>query len=103
MEFLLFYEKVPDYAERQIPWQTAHREHVEAAATQGDLLLAGSMENPTDGSALLVFRTETPAPAEAFARTDPYVIHGVISRWWIRPWDVVAGTLARVSVETPRN
>jgi len=102
MYFLLFYEKAPAYAERQIPWQTAHREHVMAAATQGALLLAGSLENPTDGSALLIFRADTSAVAEAFALADPYVIQGVISRWWIRPWDVVAGSLVHANAETPK-
>jgi len=43
------------------------------------------------GCALLVFRGETPAVAEGFARADPYVRHGCVTRWKVRPWTVVIG------------
>ena len=94
MFYVLFYEKVPDFATRQVPWQTVHRDHVVKAADCGDLLLAGSLGDPVDGSAVLIFRTNSPAVIESFAAADPYVINGIISRWWIRPWDVVAGVHA---------
>jgi len=29
--------------------------------------------------------------AEDFARTDPYVLNGLITSWRVRPWTVVAG------------
>ncbi len=91
MFYLLYYEKIPDFAERQVPWQTAHREHVVKAANDGDLILAGSLGDPTDGAAVLLFRTDSPAPIENFASSDPYVTAGIVARWWIRTWDVVAG------------
>lgn len=96
MFYLLFYEKGPDFAERQSPWQIAHRDHVVKAADRGDLLLAGSLGDPVDGSAVLVFRTDSQKIVEDFAAADPYVINGIISRWSIRPWDVVAGSARSV-------
>jgi len=28
---------------------------------------------------------------EAFARNDPYVTNGLVTRWEVRPWAVVVG------------
>jgi uncharacterized protein YciI len=38
-----------------------------------------------------VFEADTASVAEAFVRRDPYVAHGVVTRWRIRPWTVVVG------------
>jgi uncharacterized protein YciI len=29
--------------------------------------------------------------AEEFAKNDPYVKNGLITRWWVREWTVVLG------------
>lgn len=91
MHYLLFYEKAPDYAVRQGELQHAHLEHVSAAARGGELVLAGSLLDPNDGAAVLVFKAESRSVAEAFARADPYVIHAVVNKWWVRGWDTVVG------------
>lgn len=103
MHFLLFYEKVSDFENRQPPFQASHREHVHQAAAAGSLLLAGSLGTPNDGAAVLLFESPTSAVAENFAATDPYVIHGIIARWWIRSWDIVAGTSVETKFGEPRN
>jgi hypothetical protein len=41
--------------------------------------------------AVLLFRAESPAVAERFAAADPYVRHGLVTRWWVRPWTTVVG------------
>lgn len=43
----------------------------------------GRLANPPDG-AVLLFKGDSPAPAEAFARADPYVLNGLIARWRVR-------------------
>jgi uncharacterized protein YciI len=91
MHYLLFYEKVSDATERQKPHQAAHLEHVRQAARTGELILAGSLADPEDGAAVLLFESASPASAEAFAAADPYVCHGIISRWRVRAWHTVAG------------
>src|SRR4051812_46716118 len=91
MHYLLFYEKVAGYAERQQPLHPAHVEHVLAAARRGEVVLAGSLADPADGAALLLFEADSPAAAEAFARADPFVTGGVISRWRVRAWQTVVG------------
>ncbi len=48
------------------------------------------MSEPADG-AVLVFRSDDAAAAENFAKNDPYVLNGLISKWTVRPWTVVIG------------
>lgn len=91
MHFLLFYEKVPDYAAREPAHQAAHRTHVLAAVARGELVLGGPLNDPTDGSNVLLFRSDSAATAESFAAADPYVKHGIVNRWHVRPWQTVVG------------
>ncbi|MBM4134174.1 MAG: hypothetical protein FJ245_10430 [Nitrospira sp.] len=91
MHFLLFYEKAPDHAARQGPLQAPHLAHVQAAVRRGELALAGSLLDPNDGAAVLLFKADGPAVAEAFAKGDPYVTQGIVNKWWVRKWDTVVG------------
>lgn len=91
--YLLFYDVADDYMERRAAYRPQHLEKAWAATAAGALVLAGALEDPPDG-AVLVFRGDSPAVAEDFARTDPYVLNGLITRWRVRTWNTVAGELA---------
>ncbi len=91
MHYLLFYEKAPHYAEREPAHQAAHRAHVFAAVARGELLLGGPLAEPTDGANVLLFQSDTATIAEAFAKADPYVQHGIVNHWRVRPWQTVVG------------
>jgi len=88
--YVLEYDVVDDYANRRMPFRQFHLQKVRDAQARGELRLAGALNDPPDG-ALLVFRSDSPSTAEDFARTDPYVINGLITSWRVRPWTVVAG------------
>ena len=90
MHYLLFYETVPDHEERRKPFRAAHLEHARAAVTRGELVLAGAFAKPMDGAALL-FRGDSPAIAEQFAKSDPYVTNGLVTKWHVREWTTVVG------------
>lgn len=94
--FLLFYEVVPDYEERRKPLRPAHFEHARAAAARGDLVLGGAFANPIDG-AVILFRGDSQAAAAEFAKTDPYVVNGLVKRWYVREWTTVVGDGASVN------
>jgi uncharacterized protein YciI len=96
VHYLLLYDVVPDYVTRRVPLRAAHIAHARAAVARGELVLAGALANPPDG-AVLLFRGESPAAAEAFAAADPYVLNGVVTKWRVREWTTVVGPLA----ETP--
>lgn len=96
MHYLLFYEADSDYGERRVPFRSAHLQHARQAVARGELVLGGALASPIDG-AVLLFRGDTPAAAEGFARTDPYVVNGVVTKWYVREWTTVVGRDA----ETP--
>ena len=90
MHYLLFYDVVPDYAERRVPFRAAHLAHAWAAVERGELVLGGALADPVDG-AVLLFQCDSPAAVEAFAAGDPYVRNGLVTRWRVRAWTTVVG------------
>jgi lipoprotein signal peptidase len=54
------------------------------------LILGGALKDPVD-AAVLLFRGDSPEPAERFAREDPYVQNGLVTSWQVRPWLTVVG------------
>jgi hypothetical protein len=90
VHWLLLYDLVDDYLERRGPLRDEHLALARAAEGRGELVLAGALSDPPDG-AVLVFRGDTPAAAEAFAAADPYVARGLVTGWRVRAWTVVIG------------
>jgi uncharacterized protein YciI len=90
VHYLLFYDLVDDYAERRSPYRAEHLALAEAAVERGELMLAGALADPIDG-AVFLFQGEGPAAAEAFAKNDPYVQHGLVTLWQVRKWPTVVG------------
>jgi len=88
MRWVLIYELVDDYVERRAVLRAEHLELARAAHDRGELLLAGALADPYD-RALLVFASEQPDVAEAFARADPYVTNGLVTSWTVRRWNEV--------------
>ena len=97
MHYLLFYDVVADYAERRLPLRAAHLAYAARAVARGELVLAGALAHPVDG-AVLLFRGSSPAVAEAFAAADPYVKHGLVTKWRVREWTTVVGSDAAVQL-----
>jgi uncharacterized protein len=93
MHYLLFYEAADDYVTRRGQFRDAHLTLGWQAADRGELVLGGAFANPVDG-ALLLFKADSPQVAEDFARNDPYVLNGLVKRWYVREWTTVAGTSA---------
>jgi len=90
MHFLLFYEVGEDYVARRGEFRNAHLELAWAASGRGELVLAGALADPIDG-AVLLFKSDSPAIAEDFAKVDPYVTSGIVKRWHVRQWNTVVG------------
>ena len=97
--FALFYDVVDGFTDKRAPYRPAHLELARAAASRGELVMAGALAEPA--GALLVFRAAGRTTAEAFARTDPYVQSGLVTRWTVRPWNVVIGHDAAESPAGP--
>jgi uncharacterized protein len=93
MHYILFYEVADDYMARRAPLRQDHLNLIRAAYDRGELVIAGALADPADG-AVLVFRAQD--PAEAFAKSDPYVRNGLVKSWRVRKWATVIGDGASV-------
>jgi len=95
--FLMFYDFAADYLERRPAFREEHLAKAWAAHARGELVLGGALADPVDG-AVLLFTGESPSAAESFAREDPYVLNGLVTRWRVREWKMVAGETAAASL-----
>jgi uncharacterized protein YciI len=95
--FLLFYDVANDYLERRAHFRSAHLEKAWAASADGTLILAGALADPVD-AAVLLFAAPDKAVVEKFAKTDPYVLNGLVTHWRVREWTTVAGSGAMTPV-----
>jgi uncharacterized protein YciI len=91
--FLLFYEVSGDYLERRPQFRAEHLKLAWEAHERGEIVIAGALADPPDG-AVLMFQAEDSSVPERFARADPYVDNGLVSRWYVREWTTVVGDLA---------
>jgi len=89
MHLVLEYALADDYLERRAALREEHLALAREAHERGELLLAGALPDPYD-RALLVWTTPREV-VEEFAARDPYVVHGLVTGWTIRPWNVVVG------------
>ena len=89
MHLLLEYTLADDYLERRAALRDEHLALAREAHDHGELLLAGALPDPYD-RALLVW-TAPRDVVERFAAADPYVTNGLVTRWTVRPWNVVIG------------
>lgn len=93
MHYLMFYDLAPDYLQRRGDFREVHLALARAAVDRGELVLGGALADPAD-HAVLLFKADSPAVAEAFALADPYVKEGLVQAWRVRPWTTVVGALA---------
>jgi uncharacterized protein len=89
--YALIYDVIDDYVEQRQQFRHLHLAVAQDATERGELILGGAFGDPVDG-ALLIFRGADSSVAEDFARNDPYVVNGLVTRWRVRPWSVVIGT-----------
>ena len=87
MKYVLFYESGPDVAANAPPHFPAHKAHLDEFHQRGDLLMVGTFGDPQSQGSMSVFRSRE--SAEEFAKSDPFVLHGVVRRYEVRDWNEV--------------
>ena len=97
MHYLLLYDLSPDYLERRVEFRKEHLALAWDACSRGELILGGALADPVDG-AVLLFQCSSPDTVERFVAADPYVQHGLVTRWRVRPWNTVVGENATAPV-----
>ncbi|HWA00873.1 MAG TPA: YciI-like protein [Caulobacterales bacterium] len=95
--FVVFYDYVADFREKRAPHRAMHLAHANASAARDELQLGGAFaDDPPMG--MLLFKAEAASVAETFARTDPYVLQGVVISWRVREWVSVVGPQALTQI-----
>jgi uncharacterized protein YciI len=87
VKYVLLYESADNVAARAPAHFPAHRAHYQEFHAQGTLLMVGTFGNPQEQGSMAIFATRE--AAEEFARTDPFVLNGVVRNWQIREWNEV--------------
>ena len=90
MKYVLTYESIEDFGPLFEQHGEAHMKHIADYHQRGELLMIGPLQEPFNGDGLSIFASQE--SAEAFAKDDPIVVHGVIKNWNVRPWrEVLSG------------
>lgn len=85
MKYVLFYESADDVHAKAPTHFPAHSEHGKRYHDDGTLVAYGPFGDPQEEGSMAVFTTRE--AAEEFARSDPFVLNGVVRNWTIREWD----------------
>lgn len=97
MHYLLIYELVDDYIDRRAEFRNEHLTLAWKSQEEGNLVLGGALNDPAD-SAVLLFKGNSSAAAEEFAKNDPYVKNNLVKKWNVRLWTTVVGKEASTPV-----
>jgi uncharacterized protein len=84
LKYVLFYESSADVQAKAPTHAPAHRALFEEFRSRGTLLMIGAFAVPAEG-AMAIFTTLE--AAREFARQDPFVLNGVVSKWYVREWN----------------
>jgi uncharacterized protein len=84
--YILFYDYVEDILERRVAHRDAHLAQVQAGKDDGRILMAGPLNDPPTGAAIVFADRDA---AEAFAQADPYVANGLVTNWRVDLWMLV--------------
>jgi hypothetical protein len=98
--YALIYETVDDYVARRAEFREQHLLIAREYRDRGELIFGGAFDDPVD-RALIVFRADNISKVQEFARTDPYVVNGLVKKWEVRPWKVVVGQEQHASSTVP--
>ena len=84
MKFVILGFDGPDGQAKRKIYRPAHLARLEALAAAQRVVLAGPLTDQT--GSLMVIEADSLEAAEAFAREDPYLIHGVFDRIEVHPF-----------------
>jgi uncharacterized protein len=84
--FETFYDSLENAVAKAPEVIAAHRARSKELHASGTLLMAGAfLNNPQEPLGTMAICTTREA-AEEYARGDPFVLNGMVSKWYIREW-----------------
>ncbi|RHY15437.1 hypothetical protein DYB37_005928 [Aphanomyces astaci] len=91
---MLRYTYVDGMLDKRGPFRGDHLHHVETYSADTHypkVILGGAFADPVDGAAFVIDAADA-AQVEAFAKSDPYVINKLVTKFDVRPYNVVTFT-----------
>ncbi len=85
MKYVVFYDSADDVLAKAPPHVPGHSARLADFHARGTLLMGGIFANAQDDGAMLIFTARE--AAEEFVRDDPFILNGVVRKWYIREWD----------------
>jgi uncharacterized protein len=85
VKYVLFQDSADDVATKAAAHFAAHKARWAEFTATGSSLMIGTFANPQEDGAMGIPTSRE--AAEEFARSDPFVLHGVVRRWYIRKWN----------------
>lgn len=99
MHYLLFYKFAPDYLQRREGFRAEHLALAWQSHARRELVLGGVLADPIDG-AMVLFEVDSPSVIESYVAADPYVTNGLVTHWYIRPWNTVVGEQSTTPIKS---
>ena len=87
--FALEYTYVAGMAEKRVPVRPAHLDFTKPYVENGTLIAGGALVPEMENGLLLLRGTKE--TVETFAKSDPYVVKGLVTNYRIREWAVAVG------------
>lgn len=87
MKYVMFYVPEDNMQVKAAQYFPAHQAFWARFLAEGTLLMIGTFSNMQNEGAMGIFTTRE--AAEEFAKGDPFVLNGVVERWYIREWNEV--------------
>ena len=87
MKYVLFYQSAPDVRSKAPLHFAANSARWAEFQSRGILLITGTSADPQAEGSMAVFSTRE--DAEEFATGNPFLLNGVVDRWFIREWNEV--------------
>ena len=84
--FETFYDSLEDAVSKAPDVVAAHRARSNELHARGKLFMSGAfLNNPKEPLSSMAI-CPTHEAAEEYARSDPFVLNGMVSKWYIREW-----------------
>jgi len=84
--FETFYDSLEEAVSKAPDIIAAHQARSNEWHAQGTLLMAGAFLNNSQEPLSTMAICTTRAAAEEYARGDPFVLNGMVNKWYIRDW-----------------
>ncbi|CAM9433627.1 unnamed protein product [Ectocarpus sp. 4 AP-2014] len=88
----VLYTYVDGMVDKRGPYRTDHLDLLKAMTEEGTCLLGGAFLEPCDGAVLLF---SSPEKAQQFVDKDPYNTGGLVTKYQIRDYMAVVGTMLK--------